>query len=463
MNLSFENIGDIKQASINFEKLTVISGENDVGKSTVGKLMFAIIQSCNTYNEVFQREHPRSNLLYSWIYTRIREHQSLSENLELRSFFSRLRMDSNRRYDHERILEKVDYFIQSTDDILGKEFLEKVKYIITDFYNDEINLEYSSADGLFDIINNEFRSNALRYGSKSGQVSLSTSEQNKFSLEFKFSRKDKVYYKKINSLNLRDVTIIENPAILQYLPTIFSNSILNSLGINKRYSHIGVPYHVMDLWSKLKNSSLQSGDADSDNLFKVQLDDGFSISKIESAAELDKDIKKSKNLNKISNNLINEFFEGKLCYIRKEHGFIFKKKEKIFNINNISSGVKSLAILDLLLDGDYINKDTLLILDEPETNLHPAWQKKYAEVITKLCGFGANILINTHSPYMVESLRGYSDKYNIPVNFYLALRDEDTKEIKFLEKNREVSKIIDVLAQPLRDLNKELSELDDDF
>jgi hypothetical protein len=29
MNLSFENIGDIKQASINFEKLTVISGEND--------------------------------------------------------------------------------------------------------------------------------------------------------------------------------------------------------------------------------------------------------------------------------------------------------------------------------------------------------------------------------------------------------------------------------------------------
>lgn len=49
-----------------------------------------------------------------------------------------------------------------------------------------------------------------------------------------------------------------------------------------------------DLWSKLKNSSLQSGDADSDNLFKVQLDDGFSISKIESAAGVDKDIKKSK-------------------------------------------------------------------------------------------------------------------------------------------------------------------------
>ena len=39
MNLIFENIGDIKKASINFKKLTVISGENDVGKSTVGKLI----------------------------------------------------------------------------------------------------------------------------------------------------------------------------------------------------------------------------------------------------------------------------------------------------------------------------------------------------------------------------------------------------------------------------------------
>ena len=108
------------------------------------------------------------------------------------------------------------------------------------------------------------------------------------------------------------------------------------------------------------------------------------------------------------------------------------------------------------MKGDYINKDTLLILDEPETNLHPAWQKKYAEVVAKLCDSGANILINTHSPYMVESLRGYSEKYNVPVNFYLAQRDSDSNEINFLEKNGDISQIINVLAQPLRDLNNEL-------
>ena len=328
-----------------------------------------------------------------------------------------------------------------------------------------MNFEYSSADGLLNIINNEFRNNAVRYGMKNAQITLLNEEDSSdFHLDFKFSKREKIQYFRKSSFKLRDVTILENPAILQYLPTIFSNSILNSLGTNKKYENIGVPYHVIDLWGKLKNSSIDKGRQFSRDLFEIQLEDGFSLSNIESVADLDKESKKTKYIkNNIDQTLISSFFEGELYYVRQEHGFIFKKKDKVFNINNISSGVKSLAILDLLLKGDYINKDTLLILDEPETNLHPAWQKKYAEVVAKLCDSGANILINTHSPYMVESLRGYSEKYNVPVNFYLAQRDSDSNEINFLEKNGDISQIINVLAQPLRDLNNELSGLKDDY
>ena len=115
------------------------------------------------------------------------------------------------------------------------------------------------------------------------------------------------------------------------------------------------------------------------------------------------------------------------------------------------------------MKGEYINKDKILIKDENEKNLKKKKKKKYAEVVAKLCDSGANILINTHSPYMVESLRGYSEKYNVPVNFYLAQRDSDSNEINFLEKNGDISQIINVLAQPLRDLNNELSGLKDDY
>ena len=37
--------------------------------------------------------------------------------------------------------------------------------------------------------------------------------------------------------------------------------------------------------------------------------------------------------------------------------------------------MKSIAILDLLCKGYFINNETILIIDEPETNLHPKWQK----------------------------------------------------------------------------------------
>ncbi|MBA5249383.1 MAG: ABC transporter ATP-binding protein, partial [Gammaproteobacteria bacterium] len=45
MKLTIKNIGTIKEAEIELSGLTVIAGENDSGKSTVGKLMFSIVKA----------------------------------------------------------------------------------------------------------------------------------------------------------------------------------------------------------------------------------------------------------------------------------------------------------------------------------------------------------------------------------------------------------------------------------
>jgi predicted ATPase len=50
-NLTIKNIGMIKQAKIALNGLTVIAGENDTGKSTVGKLMFAIVKALNRFEQ----------------------------------------------------------------------------------------------------------------------------------------------------------------------------------------------------------------------------------------------------------------------------------------------------------------------------------------------------------------------------------------------------------------------------
>ncbi|MBE9563561.1 MAG: AAA family ATPase, partial [Proteobacteria bacterium] len=43
--LNIKNVGLIKEASIKINGLTVIAGENDTGKSTVGKSLFFINQN----------------------------------------------------------------------------------------------------------------------------------------------------------------------------------------------------------------------------------------------------------------------------------------------------------------------------------------------------------------------------------------------------------------------------------
>jgi predicted ATPase len=47
MEISIKNIGSLPKAKIIFEGLTVIAGENDTGKSTIGKLLFSIIKADN--------------------------------------------------------------------------------------------------------------------------------------------------------------------------------------------------------------------------------------------------------------------------------------------------------------------------------------------------------------------------------------------------------------------------------
>ena len=53
MELRLENIGMIKEATVKLNGLTVIAGENDTGKSTVGKVVFCIIKAVSRYEEDF--------------------------------------------------------------------------------------------------------------------------------------------------------------------------------------------------------------------------------------------------------------------------------------------------------------------------------------------------------------------------------------------------------------------------
>ncbi|HLJ33139.1 MAG TPA: AAA family ATPase, partial [Ktedonobacteraceae bacterium] len=84
--------------------------------------------------------------------------------------------------------------------------------------------------------------------------------------------------------------------------------------------------------------------------------------------------------------------------------------DAVLEIPIASSMVKELSPLVLYLR--YLARPgELLIIDEPEMNLHPAAQVKIIEFLTMLVNAGLNILITTHSSYVVDHLINLMDAY----------------------------------------------------
>ena len=84
---------------------------------------------------------------------------------------------------------------------------------------------------------------------------------------------------------------------------------------------------------------------------------------------------------------INSLIEGCIYYDIEEGEFLFKKDGNTYHMKNTASGVKQIGILQILLSNRLLNENSFLIMDEPEINLHPEWQVKFAKLIVLLINF----------------------------------------------------------------------------
>jgi hypothetical protein len=75
-------------------------------------------------------------------------------------------------------------------------------------------------------------------------------------------------------------------------------------------------------------------------------------------------------------------------------------------LNQTSSMVSELAPLILLVRHALFRHD-ILIIEEPESHLHPASQRKIAEAIVQLVHSGVNVVVTTHSDYFVSQIGNF--------------------------------------------------------
>ena len=84
------------------------------------------------------------------------------------------------------------------------------------------------------------------------------------------------------------------------------------------------------------------------------------------------------------------------------------------SLKNLASGNKIFAMIKRLLENGQLCKDRILIIDEPETNLHPKWQLILANILVILYKeLGLKVFLNSHSPYFVRAVEVYTKRYDI--------------------------------------------------
>ena len=133
---------------------------------------------------------------------------------------------------------------------------------------------------------------------------------------------------------------------------------------------------------------------------------------------------------------------------------LFRSEEEQVSIKNTASGIKVFGILQLLSSNGFIKNNALLIFDEPENHLHPKWQLDLAKILVNLAKSGVSILVSSHSPYMIEALKRYSERVELEneTGFYLA-------DNRTIENRDRLEEIFTKLAEPFevfRNMDEEL-------
>lgn len=344
MNVVLDNIGMIHHADVRLDGLTVIAGENDTGKSTVGKMLFATVKVDNIRVRQKRTEKTDINsLMATWLNLVFDGNVSDNGTFALSS-------------DNHKILELT---------VKNKNFVQKFNYHPHERVRPLFDATMIQSPIVFDMAS--FFESVMR---------------------------------------LKETQRME-------LGSLFDTDF-----------DISYPVIIWDLYNKISKR---------------------------------KPFPKAETWQTIADKIFS-IITGE---IKKENGrFIYKKhfsgKRPIdVEIANTAFGIKSFGMLQRLNDNGYLHKKYLLILDEPEVHLHPEWQVKYAELIVELVKNGIYVLVNSHSPYMIQALKFYSDKelsVKEKTSFYLAEKIENSIQSVITDKTKDLNAIFQKLAKPMNDI-----------
>lgn len=137
--------------------------------------------------------------------------------------------------------------------------------------------------------------------------------------------------------------------------------------------------------------------------------------------------------------------ETSSAHFRSEFRYISNSGVDI-KISEAASGIQSLAVIYRLLERGHLDEETLLLIDEPETHLHPQWVVEYARLLVLLNKkLNVKLLLASHSPDFVAAVEHFSRIYDLNdnTNYYQAKYDTDSGKYNFVSLTDGVADIFE--------------------
>ena len=409
MKLNIKNFAKIKEAEIEILGITVIAGENNTGKSTIGKIMYCLFECFYDIENKLQDE--RKCTLQNFLLSRMLLFYDSERDDE---FWNEIISIPEEIYSDKKQLENYSKNSRLFSDLHRTKDVEDVVDFVYDFLN--VDIEKVRANLINKYFDMEFgyQPIPLIHSSDNSEIVLDLKGE-KISLQYDNGFVVKEY------VNIyQELVYIENP------------DIIDDVELSRRYREKrefrNIKNHNHNLLTKLRNGKIEK------NIFEETMI--------------------QQNFNLILQK-INPLLNGEFVETQKYLGFQEKGVTEPLHLANLSTGLKSFIIVKKLIEDGYIKNNGVIVLDEPEVHLHPKWQLIYAEILVILQKeLNLHIILTTHSPYFINAIEVYSAKYEIAnrCKYYLSNLIDDRAVFEDVTVN--IDKIYTKLATPLQELEE---------
>lgn len=426
MRLELNNILKVKKADIKLGGLTVLTGVNDSGKSTVGKVLFTILKAANNVRLIDRDRSIRlisSHLRYinsvllrnglieiPWL----KDTTSLSIDLIDKNLsFNEFNRNINQEIQKHNFSTRIDVILNNR--------LKAIQRCISEYNTPNLALkrEFES------ISRSEFQEPLVSYNTENSSINFIENDSDlshgSFSLGFRNGELSSLEQTGVFSIS--DVTYIESPVYLHILSSLRRTGIVQDSLFS---SNENIPLHLSDMAEKIMST----------------VDDFYD--------ELFSDYYRTKHIT----DEIRSIIDGDFSVDRQTEQLKFIRKGTQIPTLSVASGIKSFGVLLRLIRTGNISTSRMLVLDEPEIHLHPEWQVNFCKLIVEMVAAGIPIVVSSHSPYFIQGLRYFAAAKGIEkdVVYYMAEPDADSGLSTFEEVTDDLNRVFSLLAAPLNEI-----------